>query len=270
MKEEIGYIGLGNLGFPMANNLLETGYSLRLYNRSAAKAEPLVAKGAQMAASPVDVVIPGGIVVTVLWDDESVENVVNSAGFLERLGQGGIHISMTTILPETSKRLAALHAAHGSAYIDATVFGALTAAADRQLWIPFSGPQAAKEKVRAILEAMGGKGIFDFGEEPGAANLVKIVGNFLIVSAGRSLYEALTMADKNGVDAHAVVQMLTQTLFSAPIYQSYGQRIADKNPAFGQSRIPQKDIGLFKNIGREVDMSTPIADNLGVILNSVN
>ena len=79
---------------------------------------------------------------------------------------------------------------YGSVYIEAPIFGRLEAAVARSLWIPFAGPQRAKERVRPLLQAMGGQGIFDFGEEVGAATLVKLVGNFLIISAARSLVDS--------------------------------------------------------------------------------
>jgi 3-hydroxyisobutyrate dehydrogenase-like beta-hydroxyacid dehydrogenase len=268
MSETIGFIGLGLLGLPIATNLLNAGYSLRVYNRTASKAEALVAKGAQRMSRPADVVLSGGIVATIVWDDAALESVVMSDGFLEQLGPDGIHLSMSTVLPETSKKLAALHAQHGSIYIDAPIFGRPEAAVARQLWIPFAGPQRAKERVRPLLKAMGAQGIFDFGEEVGAANIVKLVGNFLIVSAGHSIREALTMAEKNGVDPKAVIDMLTQTLFTSPIYQSHGKRMVEKAAPFNQSPIPLKDVGLFQKTAQQVELATPIASLLEDILRS--
>jgi 3-hydroxyisobutyrate dehydrogenase-like beta-hydroxyacid dehydrogenase len=260
MIETIGFIGLGDLGLPVATNLLNAGYALRVYNRTASKAEHLVAKGAQLAARPIDVVTRGGIVVTLVWDGVAVESIVTSDGFLEQLGQGGVHIAMSTMLPETSKKLATLHAQHGIAYVEAPIFGVPAAAVARQLWIPFTGPQQAKERIRPLLTAMGAQGVFDFGEEAGAANIVKLIGNFLIGSAGYSMREALSMARNNGVDPGAVIDMLTNTLFNAPIYKSYGKRIAENNAPFGHNPIPLKDVGLFQETAQEVHTSTPVAD----------
>ncbi|HEV2655900.1 MAG TPA: NAD(P)-binding domain-containing protein, partial [Ktedonobacteraceae bacterium] len=121
MSETIGFIGLGNLGLPIATNLLNAGYALSVYNRTASKTEALVAQGAQLASRPVDAVTSGGIVASIVWDGAALESVVASDGFLERLGPGGIHIAMSTMLPEMAKKLAALHAQHGCAYVEAPI-----------------------------------------------------------------------------------------------------------------------------------------------------
>ena len=268
MSETIGFIGLGRLGIPMATNLLKAGYPLRVYNRTTSRADSRVREGAQLAARPAEVVTTGGIVATIVWDDEALESVVMSDGFLEHLGPGGIHLSMSTVLPATAKKLAATHAEHGCVYVEATIFGRPEAAVAHQLWIPLAGPQKAKERVRPLLQAMGGQGIFDFGEEVGAATLVKLVGNFLITSAGYTVREALSMSEKNGVDPKAVIDMLTSTLFTSPIYQSYSRRIAEKAAIFGQSKIPLKDVGLFQKTAQQVESPTPIASLLHDLLRS--
>lgn len=262
MRENVGFIGLGLLGLPIAANLLQAGYALTVYNRTPEKAEPLVAQGALQVGRPADVVTTGGIVVTLVWDDEALEDVVKSEDFLERLGIGGIHVSMSTVSPDTGRKLADLHARHGSVYVEAPIFGRPEAAAARQLWIPVAGPQEAKERVRPVLEAMGARGIFDFGEGAGAAVLVKLIGNFLIVSAARSMEEALGMAERGGVDPKAAVNMLTSTLFTAPIYQSYGTMIAEKSAAMPPSNIPQKDVGLFLSAAQNAQFPAPLASLL--------
>jgi 3-hydroxyisobutyrate dehydrogenase-like beta-hydroxyacid dehydrogenase len=262
MSTAIGFLGLGKLGLPMAANLVDAGYAVTVHNRTASKADPLIARGAELAARPVDVVTPGGVVASVLWDGAAVESVVTSDGFLEKLGDG-VHIVMGTIAPESVKKLAALHAKHGSTYVEAPIFGRPEAAVARQLWIPIAGPKAAKERVRPMIEAMGAQGLFDFGEDVGAATIVKLIGNFLIISAARSLGESLAVADQHGLAVQSVVDMLTQSLFPAPIYQSYGKMIADKKAAvFSQSPIPIKDLGLFESTAQDVRLPTPIAHHL--------
>ena len=208
---------------------------------------------------------PGGIIVSVLWDGEAVESIVESDGFLERL-EGGIHVSVCTCSPEAARGLAKLHAEHGSSYIEAPVFGRPEAVAARKLWMPLAGPQAAKERVRPVLTAMGAQGIFDFGEEMGAAVMVKLVGNFLLISAARSMTEALATAEKAGVDVEAAVKMLTETLFPSPIYKTYGAMIAEKKLVFTQSKIPEKDLGLIEAVAWQYDLPAPIAHTIRELL----
>ena len=261
-KETIGFIGLGNLGLPIANNLLDAGNPLRVYNRTASKGDALVARGAERATRPCDALAPGGIVMSLLWDDASVESIVTSDDFLSRLGKDGVHVSMSTLSPAGSRALATLHTEHGSHFVEAPIFGRPEAAVSKALWVPIAGPFAAKARVRPILEAMGAKGVFDFGEDIGAATTVKLVGNFLIISAGASLTEGLSLAKQSGLDTKAVIDMLTQTLFPAPIYQTYGRMIAEGTSTIGQSPIPAKDLALFKNAAQSVTSPQAIASLL--------
>lgn len=264
MSESIGFIGVGNMGQPMARNLLKAGFRLRVYNRNASKAAPLVAQGAQQVSHPGDVVEPGGIVITMVANDDALESVVlGEEGFLKRLGPGGIHLSMSTISPATARKLADLHTKQGSMYVAAPVFGRPDAAAAQKLWICVSGPQAAKERVQPILNALG-QGVFDFGEEPGAANVVKLAGNFLIVAAMEAMAEALTLAEKNGLDRSRVIDMLAQTSFACPIYQNYGTVIAQKRytPAGFHLSLGFKDVGLVLQIADDVKMPMPFASLL--------
>ncbi len=264
MAESIGFIGLGNMGQPMARNLLKAGFKLRVYNRNPSKAEPLVAQGAQQAPHPNEVVEPGSVVITMVANDSALESVVlGENGLLEKLGPDGIHLSMSTVSPATARKLAELHEKHGSSYVAAPVFGRPQAAAAQQLWICVSGPQAAKERVQPILKALG-QGIFDFGEEPGAANVIKLSGNFLIASAMEAMAEALTLAEKNGIDRSKVIEMFGQTIFSCPIYQNYGKAIAEKRymPAGFYLSLGLKDVSLVLQTADSAKMPMPLASLL--------
>src|SRR5207237_6061181 len=114
MKETVGFIGLGGMGLAMATNLLKAGFGLRVYNRTAEKARPLLEQGATLARSPADAATPGGVVVTMVSDDRALEDVTLGAnGLLGRLGDG-IHLSMSTIAPRTARRLADIHRERGA------------------------------------------------------------------------------------------------------------------------------------------------------------
>ena len=260
-REAIGFIGLGRLGLPVATNLVEAGHPLTVWNRTAGKADPLVAIGAAVAARPADAVTPGGLLVTLLWDDASVVEVVASDGLLQTLGDG-LHISMSTLSPEGSKALAALHAEHGSTLVEAPIFGGRDAAAGRHLFIPVAGPAAAKARARPLLEAMGAKGIYDFGEAVGAATIVKIVGNFLILSAAASLREGLALAEGSGLDPKAVLAMMTETLFSCPTYVNHGRLVVEGSSALAQSAIPAKDLALFEAAAHAANVPSTLASLL--------
>ena len=203
MSETIGFIGLGGMGAVMAANLLDAGFALKVYNRTPHRAEPLVRRGAVQVGSIAEAVEEGGIVVTMLTNDAAVEAVsFGDSGFGAALGTGGIHISMSTIAPETSRHLARLHDAQQSCYVAAPVFGKPDAAAARKLWVATSGPTEAKTRIQPLLEAIG-QGVYDFGDDPGAANVVKLTGNFMFGAAIEAMGEAFTLAQKKRHFAHS-------------------------------------------------------------------
>jgi len=258
MNETIGFIGLGNMGQPMALNLLKAGYALKVYNRTTSKTAPLVARGAEAVSQPGDVPSTGGIVISMVTDDAALESIVMSAGFLKQLGQDGIHLSMSTVSPSTSQKLAEVHTRYGSHYVDAPVFGPPPLAAAQKLWICLAGPAAVKERVRPLLEAMG-QGVFDFGETVGSANIVKLSGNFISFAAAQAMIEVLSLAKKSGIEPINVIDMFTQTLFPIPIYQYFGKQIALDPEHFSPGWVGLKDTGLFKEATRQKASQAPLA-----------
>jgi 3-hydroxyisobutyrate dehydrogenase-like beta-hydroxyacid dehydrogenase len=258
---DIGFIGLGSMGLPMATNLLAAGHKLRVYNRTAAKADSVVKRGAELTSNAAAVASSGGVVITMLADDAAVESVVAGVDSIaQRLAPGGIHISMSTIAPATSRKLAEYHAESGSIYVAAPVFGRPEAAHAKRLWICTSGDKHAKHKVTSILDAMGQK-TFDFGEDPGAANAVKLSGNFLIAAAMESMAEALAMLEKSDIDRVAAIEMLSSTLFACPVYQGYGKAIAEMRHTPAGFRLPLglKDVELVLKTSGEVRAPMPVA-----------
>jgi len=264
MTQKIGFVGLGAMGLPMATNLLAAGFHLTVYNRTASKAEPLIARGARRAERAGDVAHPGGIVVSMLADDASVKALVTGEDALaERIAPDGIHLSMSTVSPATTRELAAYHAMRGSVMVAAPVFGRPSAAQAKWLWICASGPANAKAKVKPILQAMGQE-IFDFGDHPGAANVVKLAGNFMIAAALEAMGEAVAMMRKSGVDPAAALEMLAKTIFAAPVYQGYGPAIAHGQFTPAGFRLPLglKDIDLVLETARAANAPMPTASLL--------
>jgi 3-hydroxyisobutyrate dehydrogenase-like beta-hydroxyacid dehydrogenase len=261
MSESVGFLGLGNMGQGMALSLVEKGYALRVWNRTAAKAEPVVARGAILANRPEDAVEPGGIVVSMLSDDKVVSDLFAPGGpLLSRLGSGGLHISMSTIHPDTSRRLAREHANVGAAYVTAPVFGRPEAAASGNLWILASGPEPARRRAAPLLAAMG-RTTFELGDDPGGANVAKLCGNFVIAAAIEAMGEVAAFAEKSGVGAGPVLDMLGQTLFACPPYRGYGKQIAQRQflPAGFRLVLGLKDIELAMSAARSVSVPMPLA-----------
>jgi len=261
MPETLGFIGLGNMGEPIAANLMAAGHALRIYNRTASKGASLVAKGATLAKNPADVAAPGGIVFTMIADDRAIDELCLPPGsFVEKLSPGGIHVSLSTISPATARRLAGHHAKHKVEYVASPVFGRPEAAAAKKLWVCASGSAAAKARVRPLLEAVG-QGIFDFGEEVGAANVVKLCGNFLVASTVEALAEMMVLAEKNGLSKKALAEMIGN--FS-PMHAGYANLIADEKfePAGFRLVLGLKDINLILETARDSTTPLPLASLL--------
>jgi 3-hydroxyisobutyrate dehydrogenase-like beta-hydroxyacid dehydrogenase len=261
MKETVGFIGLGNMGLAMATTLLKAGFGLSVYNRTAAKAQPLLELGARLARSPAEAAEPGGIVVTMVSDDRALEEVTLGAnGFLGRLGDG-VHLSMSTIAPRTSRRLAGLHRAQGTGYVASPVFGKPDVAVQAKLWIATSGDAAARARVRPLQEAIGQR-VFDFGDEPGAANAIKLAGNFLLGAAIEAMAEAFTLAQKHGVPRQQTHEFFSQTLFDCFVYRDYGKLIAFEHyhPVGAKPSLIRKDFGLILDAANEGLLPMPLAN----------
>jgi 3-hydroxyisobutyrate dehydrogenase-like beta-hydroxyacid dehydrogenase len=253
-------IGLGAMGGGMANRLLDLGFPLTVYNRTSAATVPFVARGAKAAATPMAAVQPGGIAITMLADDAALEAVaLEPDGFLAALGNG-VHLSMSTISAACAQRLADRQSKLGGAYLAAPVFGRGEAAAAGKLWIALSGPAAAKRRVAPVLEALS-QGRTDYGEQPAAAALAKIAGNFMIFAATETMGEAFALLQKNGVDAHLFFEMVTQSLFAAPLYRNYGPLILERRflPAGFRLALGAKDCGLAIEAATASQTPMPLA-----------
>jgi 3-hydroxyisobutyrate dehydrogenase-like beta-hydroxyacid dehydrogenase len=260
---KIGFIGLGQMGSGMAANLLKAGHEVTVYNRTPHKADSLVAQGAKRAASIAEA-CDGEAVITMLANDEAATDAVHgAAGILASLAKGALHISSSTISVALSEKLAADHAAAGQGYIAAPVFGRPAAAEAAQLFIVAAGAPDAIKTASPLLDAVGQK-TFVISDTPKAANLVKLSGNFLIASVIESLGEAIALVSKGGIDKHQYVDIMTSTLFGAPVYKTYGGLIADQKfePAGFAAPLGQKDMRLTLAAAEELRVPMPLASLL--------
>jgi 3-hydroxyisobutyrate dehydrogenase-like beta-hydroxyacid dehydrogenase len=258
-----GFIGLGQMGSAIAANLLNAGHDVTVYNRTRAKAEALRAQGAKIAERPADA-CRGDVVFTMLADDAAVESVVfGDAGVLANLAKGAVHISSSTISVALSKRLAAAHREAGQCYVAAPVFGRPEAAAAAKLFVVAAGEPDAVRTAMPLFDAIAQR-TFVVSDEAEAANLVKLSGNFLIAAVIESLGEAMALVGKAGIDKHVYLDILTSTLFGAPIYKTYGSLIADAKfspPGFA-APLGLKDVKLALAAGDDLRVPLPLASLL--------
>jgi 3-hydroxyisobutyrate dehydrogenase-like beta-hydroxyacid dehydrogenase len=260
---KVGFIGLGQMGSGMAASLLKAGHDVTVYNRSAHKSEPLVVMGAKAATRVADA-CRGDVVFTMLADDGAVESVtLGNDGILEYLDTEAIHVSCSTISVALCESLTQFHTRAGQGFIAAPVFGRPEVAAAGKLFVVGAGRQAALERVLPLLEAIGQR-VFKLSERPRDANLVKLSGNFLIAAVIESLGEALALVEKGGVDRAQYVDILTSTLFGAPIYKVYGGLLVERKftPAGFAAPLGQKDIRLTLAAAENLRVPMPIASLL--------
>jgi len=260
---QVGFIGIGRMGSGMAANLLAAGHALTAYNRSTAKAESLVGKGAKLAKTPGEAAL-GDVVITMLANDQAVEQAVfGEAGLLESLPHGAIHLSMSTISYALAERLAAAHRDQGQEFVAAPVFGRPDAASAAKLFIVAGGKTDAVARCQPLFDALGQR-TFIVSDAAPTANLVKLSGNFLIAAVIEGLGEAVTLVSKAGVDRAQYVDLLTSTLFGAPVYKTYGALIAEEHyhpPGF-KAELGHKDMRLALSAAQQLQAPMPLASLL--------
>lgn len=258
---KIGFIGLGNMGSAIARNLIKAGHDLTVYNRTRSRAEAFASLGARVAETPAEAASDVEALITMLADDAAVEGVIFAPGnAIETLAAGAVHISMSTISIGLSRRLAESHQEKQQHYLAAPVFGRPDAAADAKLFVVAAGPAEQIERCRPLFDVIGQK-TFVVGEEAHAANVIKLAGNFLITTVIESLGEAFAFGRKFGVDPHVFLDLLTNSLFSAPVYRNYGSMIAsDKfEPVGFKLPLGLKDNRLLLAGAEEAAVPMPMA-----------
>lgn len=257
---EVGFVGLGSMGQPMARNLLRAGHRVRAWNRRRGRAEALAGDGAAVAATPAEAAQPG-VVLTMVSDDRALDAVTfGPDGILTGLPRGGVHVSMSTAGTEAVERLARAHEEAGRILVSAPVFGRPDAAAAAKLFIVAAGREDAVARARPLLDAMGQR-VFVLGAEPQHANLVKLAGNFLITAAIEAFAEAAAVVGKAGVDRGRFLEILVETLFGAPVYRNYGPIVLEERfspPGFALP-LGVKDNRLLLQAGERLAVPLPIA-----------
>ena len=258
---KVGFIGLGAMGSAMARRLIEVGHELKVYNRTKSRAEALGELGAKAANTPGEAARGMDVVFTMLADDHALELVVFGAdGILHALSPGQVHLSSSTISVALSRRLASAHADKGQAYISAPVFGRPEAAAAGKLFIVAAGGKDHIGKCQPLFDVMGQK-TFVLDADAPAANVVKLTGNFLISTVIEALSEAFALVRKSGLDSNQYLEILTNSLFSAPVYKTYGALVASQKfqPVGFKLPLGLKDNRLVLAAAEEKAVPMPMA-----------
>jgi 3-hydroxyisobutyrate dehydrogenase-like beta-hydroxyacid dehydrogenase len=241
----VGIVGLGRMGEVFARNLLADGYQVTVYDRNEARRKILAGAGAE-AASGVAGLAACQVVLTSLPDDEILSDVALGAGGLaETLARGAIHVSMSTVSPGLSRRIAERHQRAGQRYVAAPVLGNPDAARDRKLFVLASGAPGAMAEVVPLLERLGQR-LFPLGEDPGAANLMKLASNVLTALTLESMGEVLALLRKGGIDGRAGFDVLTNSFFDGKVHKIYGGKIVDERytPPGMTAPLAVKDLRL--------------------------
>ncbi|MET1024187.1 MAG: NAD(P)-dependent oxidoreductase [Pseudoxanthomonas sp.] len=259
---DIGFLGLGTMGAPMARNLLRAGHTVHVWNRSPAPREALLKDGAHACDTPLDVAV-APILISMLANDEAVRSAVLDSGLLEALPEGAVHVNMATISVAFAQELATLHAGRGVAYVAAPVLGRVDVAEAGNLNILAGGDAAAIERVQPLLDVLGAR-TWRFGDAPGQANAVKLAANFCLASAIGTMAEAGALVRGHGVAQPDFLQMLGSTIFPGPVYQGYGGLIAREQytPAGFKLGLGLKDVRLALAAGEAAHVPMPIASVL--------
>ena len=258
---KIAFLGLGNMGLHMARHLLKSGHEVTVWNRTASKADQLKPDGAKVASSPATAVQSAELVITMVADDRALESAVfGPDGLLGALPKGAVHVSCSTISVALSERLSEEHTQRSQEFVAAPVFGRPEAAEAGKLFVVAAGKSDVVERCRPVLEAMGQR-LFVMGEKPEMANVVKLSGNFLIGAVIEGLGEAIALTRKYGIDPHQYVELLTNSLFAAPVFKTYGGIIADErySPPGFKMRLGLKDAKLALAAAESVDVALPFA-----------
>jgi 3-hydroxyisobutyrate dehydrogenase-like beta-hydroxyacid dehydrogenase len=263
---KIGFLGLGNMGTPMALRLLAAGHELAVWNRSEARTKPLIHEGAIAAATPAEAELGADAVITMLFDDAAYEEVLfGPNGLVDALSPGALHISCSTISVALSERLAVEYASRGIDFVGAPVFGRPSAAEEGRLWVVVAGANRAVDRARPLLDAVS-RGITVVGNEPRQAHAVKLGGNFLISAMIHSLSEAFVFATRQRVEPETFFETVNSALFQSPIYAAYANiMLHPPEHVAATMEMGAKDLRLLREAAASRQTRLSLADQMADI-----
>jgi 3-hydroxyisobutyrate dehydrogenase len=252
MAEQVGFIGLGIMGRGMANNLLKAGFKVRVWNRTASRADALVEAGAELGSSPADVAAHSDIIVTCVSDTPDVERVIlGEDGIIHGAKSGALVVDCSTISPQVTKEIAAKLAEKGVHMLDAPISGGSEGAAKGTLSIMIGGEEAQFQRALPVFQAMG-KTITHIGTI-GSGQTVKLVNQVLVVGNCLAMCEALLLAQAGGVDLQKTYEAISQGAAGSWMFSNRGPQIMNRDwrPGFTVA-LQQKDLRLVLDAADEL------------------
>jgi 3-hydroxyisobutyrate dehydrogenase-like beta-hydroxyacid dehydrogenase len=263
---KIGFLGLGNMGTPMALRLIAAGHELSVWNRTERRTDPLAREGAIVAGTPAEAELGADAAVTMLFDDAAHEDVLfGPNGLMDALTPATLHISCSTISVAYSERLTQEHARRGIPFVAAPVFGRPNVAEDGKLWIVAAGSADNLERARSILEPLS-RGISIVGKEPRQAHALKLGGNFLISAMIYSLSEGFVFAESQGIAPDVFLEAVNSALFQSPFYAAYGKVMLNPPKVAGATiALGAKDNRLLREAAARRNTRLGFAETLAAI-----
>ena len=254
---QIGFIGIGLMGFPMAKNLLKSGYKLKAFNRSQDKAERLKEFGAELSTSIKDAVTNSDVIITMLTDDAAVEKVIGSDEFIKNIKPNATVIDMSSINPVLSKKYAEILKEKKINYLDAPVSGGTIGAEEASLAIMVGGDEKTFKKCYDLLKILGNPTLVG----PVSSGQISKLANQIIVGVTiGAVAEAVTLCEKSGTNPSKMIEALSGGWADSKILQTHGKRMINKDfSPKGKTTTQLKDMTNIINAGKAVETHLPIS-----------
>ena len=255
--QNISFIGIGLMGFPMAKNLLKSGFNLRAYNRSQDKADRLKEFGAEISTSIKDVVTNSDVIITMLTDDAAVEKVMGSDEFISNIKEGATVIDMSSVNPVITKKYFKILKEKNINYLDAPVSGGTIGAEEATLAIMVGGDEETFKNCYDLLKKMGNPTLVG----PVSSGQISKLANQIIVGVTiGAVAEAVTLCEKSGTNPNKMIEALSGGWADSKILQTHGKRMIDKDfTPKGKTTTQLKDMTNIINAGKAVDTHLPIS-----------
>ncbi len=256
--KKIGFIGIGLMGFPMAKNILKSGYELKAFNRSLAKAEALEKFGAEISKTVGELVKNSDIIITMLTDDKAVDEIMESSHFLENLKPGSIVIDMSSIKPITAKKHEKNLGLKKIEYLDAPVSGGTVGAEEGSLAIMIGGDQKVFKEAKDLLKTMGNPTLVG---PVGSGQVSKLANQIIVGLTIGAVAEAITLCEKTGADPIKMISALSGGWADSKVLQTHGKRMINKDfSPKGKTSTHLKDMKNILECANNFNTHLPISN----------